>query len=215
MLQNENLKLLTTEAFFENLLTEKLVVEGLEDLDEIDKLLNEKHQVISKTFDLMNAISLNRYLPYTLVSLELDEILNLFETLEGLNFTIKENFTNYLYSSEYLLNIMQEKYNINELHDIAPIYIKSLLEGHDILDDVVDKEVDPYEGEDYDITLRDVLVYFEVSTESMMLGDAPNIPLLLNIQKRLIAIKLADLNLNELLDNEKKEKNLFILNDWL
>lgn len=49
----------------------------------------------------------------------------------------------------------------------------------------------------------------------MMRGDAPNIPLLLNVQKRLIATKLADLNLNELLNDEKEEKELFILKSWL
>ncbi|MEB8140955.1 PcfO [Enterococcus faecalis] len=115
---------------------------------------------MNKKENFINSLSINRYLNNDLKSLDLEECLDLFNTLRSQCFLIIESF-----------------------YDFSKVYIECLLQGENILE----KEFTLFHS-DEKMTVGQLLQPFVIVGNGMTLGDCLPILTALEAQKTLIEI---------------------------
>ncbi len=90
---------------------------------------------MNKKENFINSLSINRYLNNDLKSLDLEECLDLFNTLRSQCFLIDENNLYFdCIDFETVEYYLQKLFSIESFYDFSKVYIECLLQGENILE---------------------------------------------------------------------------------
>ena len=90
---------------------------------------------MNKKENFINSLSINRYLNNYLKSLDLEECLDLFNTLRSQCFLIDENNLYFdCIDFETVEYYLQKLFSIESFYDFSKVYIECLLQGENILE---------------------------------------------------------------------------------
>ena len=150
-------------------------------------------------------LSINRHMFVNLPDFDIEERVDLFKELNKHAFDIGCNEL-YLYeiTTDTLSALLKEKYGIEDIYQLDNVYIENLLNGRNIVEDVV--EID---GEQ--MRLGDVLRQFVFQTSFMNIGDKPPVMLMLTVKKALLGSYMAGLNVESLQTGQKEMYDVSVL----
>ncbi|EMC2423241.1 PcfO [Enterococcus faecalis] len=139
---------------------------------------------MNKKENFINSLSINRYLNNDLKSLDLEECLDLFNTLRSQCFLIDENNLYFdCIDFETVEYYLQKLFSIESFYDFSKVYIECLLQGENILE----KEFTLFHS-DEKMTVGQLLQPFVIVGNGMTLGDCLPFLTALEAQKTLIEI---------------------------
>lgn len=172
---------------------------------EVEERIEQERKTIEAGESFISRLSINRYLYKPLITLEVEQSLELFNTLVEVDFVLVENelYWNQL-DIESLAAILEEKFQIEDLYELDQVYLTHLVNGRDITEETIE-----IEGEE--VSISALLRTFVFQTGGMSFGDTPNVMLMLVVKKALLGIHLAQLNVQSLLNKERTIYDISIL----
>jgi len=145
-------------------------------------VIGEQQNIIKQSEGFVGMLSLRRYLPFNLLELSEDEIVNLTNILIDNDFHFDNNPITYELSDEAVDFLENEEKQL----DLSKVYIENLIKGVDIQDEVLSTYTNYQDGK-VEFTRGDMFGEIIMTNGSLSMGDVPPLKLVLTLQKALLA----------------------------
>lgn len=167
--------------------------------------IEEQKGLVQAGQSFASQLSINRHMFVNLPDFDIEERVDLFKELNKHAFDIGCNEL-YLYeiTTDTLSALLKEKFGIEDIYQLDNIYIENLLNGRNIVEEIVDIE-------DEEMRLGDVLRQFVFQTNFMDMGDKPPLMLMLTVKKALLGSYMAGLNVESLQAGKKEMYDVSVL----